>query len=80
MSRAGGAKGQLTTKADLVNCVRNLYTMGYTSPISGNHSFRLQDKSWMWITPSGVPRYDLKEKDLMMVNLQTGKSWVRYTY
>ena len=74
MSRAGGVKGQLTTKADLVNCVRNLYIMGYTSPISGNHSFRLQDKSWMWITPSGVPRYDLKEKDLMMVNLQTGKS------
>jgi ribulose-5-phosphate 4-epimerase/fuculose-1-phosphate aldolase len=28
----------------------------------------------MWITPSGVPRYNLKEKDLVMVNLQTGKT------
>ena len=48
--------------------------MGYTSPISGNHSFRAQDKNWMWITPSGIPRYNLREKDLVMVNVQTGET------
>jgi L-fuculose-phosphate aldolase len=47
--------------------------MGYTSPVSGNHSIRLKNKSWMLITPSGIPRYEMKEKDLVKVNLQTEK-------
>jgi L-fuculose-phosphate aldolase len=69
-----GNEALLTAKTDLVKCVRDLYTMGYTSPISGNHSFRAQNKNWMWITPSGIPRYNLKEKDLVMVNIQNGKT------
>jgi L-fuculose-phosphate aldolase len=48
--------------------------MGYTSPVSGNHSVRLKNKSWMWITPSGIPRYELKDKDLVKINLHTGKA------
>jgi L-fuculose-phosphate aldolase len=56
-----------------VNCVKDLYTMGYTSPVSGNHSVRLRNKNWMLITPSGIPRYELKEKDLVKVNLHTEK-------
>ena len=28
----------------------------------------------MWITPSGIPRYNLKEKDLVKVNLETMKA------
>lgn len=48
--------------------------MGFTSPVSGNHSFRIRDKKWMWITPSGVPRYNLQEKDLVKVNLETGEA------
>jgi L-fuculose-phosphate aldolase len=28
----------------------------------------------MWITPSGVPRYNLQEKDLVKVHLETGKT------
>jgi ribulose-5-phosphate 4-epimerase/fuculose-1-phosphate aldolase len=28
----------------------------------------------MWITPSGIPRYNLKEKDLVKVNLETMKT------
>ena len=63
----------MTTKLDLVNCVKDLYTMGYTSPVSGNHSIRLKNKSWMLITPSGIPRYELKAKDLIKVNLYTEK-------
>jgi len=28
----------------------------------------------MWITPSGIPRYNLHEEDLVKVNLETGKT------
>ena len=48
--------------------------MGFTSPVSGNHSFRIQNKNAMWITPSGIPRYNLQVKDLVKVQLETGKS------
>lgn len=57
-----------------MNCVKDLYIMGYTSPVSGNHSVRLKNKTWMWITPSGIPRYELKDKDLVKINLHTGKA------
>jgi L-fuculose-phosphate aldolase len=29
----------------------------------------------MWITPSGTPRYELKDKDLVKINLHTGKAF-----
>jgi L-fuculose-phosphate aldolase len=61
-------------KKTLVNCVKDLYRMGFTSPVSGNHSFRIHNKKWMWITPSGIPRYDLCEDDLVKVHLETGKT------
>ena len=61
-------------KKTLVNCVKDLYRMGFTSPVSGNHSFRVLNKKWMWITPSGIPRYNLHEEDLVKVNLETGKT------
>jgi len=48
--------------------------MGFTSPVSGNHSVRMQNKKWMWITPSGVPRYNLQEEDLVKAQLETGKT------
>ena len=38
----------------LVSCVKSLYEMGFTSPVSGNHSIRIENTKWMWITPSGV--------------------------
>jgi L-fuculose-phosphate aldolase len=28
----------------------------------------------MWITPSAIPRYTLKEKDLVKVHLESGKT------
>lgn len=58
----------------LVNCVKSLYGMGFTSPISGNHSIRIENTKWMWITPSGVPRYNMREEDLVKVHLETGKA------
>jgi L-fuculose-phosphate aldolase len=46
--------------------------MGYTSSVSGNQSIRIPGKKSMWITPSGVPRYNLKKKDLVKIGLENG--------
>ena len=48
--------------------------MGLTSSVSGNHSIRIQGKKWIWITPSGIPRYKLQEKDLVKVHLETNRT------
>lgn len=48
--------------------------MGLTSSVSGNHSIRIQGKKSMWITPSGIPRYNLQEKDLVKVHLETDRT------
>ncbi|MFL6361231.1 MAG: class II aldolase/adducin family protein [Nitrososphaeraceae archaeon] len=58
----------------LVNCVKDLYKMGLTSSVSGNHSIRIQGKKWIWITPSGIPRYNLQEKDLVKVHLEKDRT------
>ena len=67
-------RGYLDNKKVLVNCVKSLYNMGFTSPVSGNHSVRIRNKKWMWITPSGIPRYNLQVKDLVRVNLETSET------
>ena len=67
-------KTDVNNKKTLVNCVKDLYRMGFTSPVSGNYSIRIQDKKWMWITPSGIPRCNLQEEDLVRVHLETGKT------
>jgi len=33
----------------------------------------------MWITPSGIPHYNLREEDLVKVHLETGKTFGRLT-
>ncbi|HEY7734790.1 MAG TPA: class II aldolase/adducin family protein [Nitrososphaera sp.] len=60
------------SKQDLVDCVAGLYAMGLTTSISGNHSMRT-GPNWMWITPSGIPRYSIRKTDLVKVHLRTGK-------
>ena len=50
-----------------------MYKMGLTSSVSGNHSIRIRGKNSMWITPSGIPRYNLQEKDLVKVKLDTSR-------
>ena len=52
-------------KTELVNCVKSLYLLGHTTAVSGNHSVRF-NKNWMWITPSGIPRYNLKTNQLKL--------------
>ena len=49
-----------------------MYKMGFTTSVSGNQSIRIQGKKSMWITPSGIPRYNLQEKDLVNVHLERG--------
>ena len=59
-------------KEELVDCVRNLYWMGLTTSISGNHSIRFKNR-WMWITPSGISRYKIHSNHLIKVHLKTSK-------
>jgi L-fuculose-phosphate aldolase len=63
----------MNSKLELIDCVRNLYSLGLNTAISGNHSIR-NGNSWMWITPTGIPRYKLKTGDLVKVNLKTRKT------
>ena len=60
-----------TAASKLVRCVRELYGLGLTSSISGNHSIRFGN-DLMLITPTGIPRYNLSASDLVRINLQTG--------
>lgn len=59
-------------KKNLVQCTKDFYKMGLNSSISGNQSIR-KDKNQMWITPSGIPRYNLTQHDLVKVNLKDGR-------
>ena len=60
----------MNLKRELVNCVRDLYTSGLNTALSGNHSTRFE-RIWMWITPSEVPRYKIKTTDLIKINMKT---------
>lgn len=62
----------MDARKELVDCVIDLYAMGLTTSVSGNHSVRTG--SWMWITPSGVPRYRMRPSDLVKVDLKRGKA------
>jgi L-fuculose-phosphate aldolase len=46
--------------------------MGLTTSVSGNHSIRFRNR-WMWITPSGIPRYKMHPNHLVKVHTKTGK-------
>jgi L-fuculose-phosphate aldolase len=62
----------LDSKKELVRCVKNLYWMGLTTSVSGNHSVRFRN-NWMWITPSGLSRYKMQANHLVKVHLKTAK-------
>jgi L-fuculose-phosphate aldolase len=62
-----------SSRRELIECVKSLYAMGLTTSVSGNHSVRVKDR-WMWITPSGLPRYGMRADDLVRVDLKTGKA------
>jgi L-fuculose-phosphate aldolase len=58
-----------SSASSLVRCVHDMYQLGLTSSVSGNHSIRFRNNS-MLITPSAVPRYNLKISHLVKVDLQ----------
>jgi L-fuculose-phosphate aldolase len=60
-----------SSASSLVRCVHDLYRLGLTSSVSGNHSIRYSNNS-MLITPSAVPRYNLKISHLVKMDLQDG--------
>ena len=62
----------LNSKKELVDCVKDLYRMGLTTSVSGNHSIRFRNK-WMWITPSGISRYKMHPHHLVKVHLKSSK-------
>ena len=57
-------------KAELLNCVKDLYASGLNTSVSGNHSVRFEG-IWMWITPTEIPRYKTKTTDLVKINMKT---------
>lgn len=71
-SRNNVAGTNATLKSQLVDCVKALYDRGLSSSLSGNHSF-LANSNLMWITPSGVFRYLLQSRQLVKVDIRTGK-------
>jgi L-fuculose-phosphate aldolase len=60
------------TASILVRCVQDLYRLGLTSSVSGNHSIRYRNNS-MLITPSAMPRYNLKKTHLVRIDLEGGR-------
>jgi ribulose-5-phosphate 4-epimerase/fuculose-1-phosphate aldolase len=62
----------MNSKKELVECLKNLYWMGLTTSVSGNHSVRFRNR-WMWITPSGISRYNIHSNHLVKVHLKTSK-------
>jgi L-fuculose-phosphate aldolase len=57
-------------KAELVRCVKTLFSKGYVSSGGGNHSIRIKhgEDHMIWITPSGYPRSHLTVDDLVLID------------
>jgi L-fuculose-phosphate aldolase len=66
---------EMTSSASsLVRCVHDLYSLGLTTSVSGNHSMRYRN-NFMLITPSAVPRYNLKISHLVKIDLHKGTAY-----
>jgi L-fuculose-phosphate aldolase len=63
-----------SSPSSLVRCVHDLYSLGLTTSVSGNHSIRY-GSHFMRITPSAVPRYNLKISHLVKIDLQDGTTY-----
>lgn len=56
-------------KQDIVVVMRNLYRRNLISALSGNLSVRLPGTNYLWITPSGLHKAELKVDDLVKIDL-----------
>lgn len=59
-------------KKEIVNIAKALYSKGFIAGTDGNISYKISDNSFL-ITPSGVNKGFLKEKDLIVID-KNGKS------
>lgn len=56
-------------KQDIITVMRNLYRRNLISALSGNLSVRLPGTNYVWITPTGLHKAELKVDDLVKINL-----------
>ncbi|MGB9729590.1 MAG: class II aldolase/adducin family protein [Thermoprotei archaeon] len=56
-------------KLQIVNAMRRLYERELVSAVGGNVSFRVPNRNYIWITPSGLFKGGLQSKDLVKVSL-----------
>ncbi|MEM4513633.1 MAG: class II aldolase/adducin family protein [Ignisphaera sp.] len=56
-------------KQDIITVMRNLYRRNLISALSGNLSVRLPGSNYVWITPTGLHKAELKVDDLVKINL-----------
>ncbi|MCC6015542.1 MAG: class II aldolase/adducin family protein [Desulfurococcaceae archaeon] len=56
-------------KQDIITVMRNLYRRNLISALSGNLSVRIPGTNYIWITPSGLHKAELKVDDLVKIDL-----------
>lgn len=62
-------KYNVSLKKELIFVVRSFFLNGFVSVGGGNHSFRSENPTQIWITASGYPRSHIQEKDLVLIDL-----------
>ncbi|MCS7298792.1 MAG: class II aldolase/adducin family protein [Spirochaetia bacterium] len=60
---------------EIVEVSKLMYKKGYITSKEGNLSYRVEDK--IVITPSGTPKFNLKEEDIVVVSIDDLKRGVR---
>jgi len=56
-------------KQDIINVMKNLHRRNLISALSGNVSVRVPRTNYIWITPSGLHKAELKRDDLVKMDL-----------
>lgn len=56
-------------KQDIVTVMKNLYRRNLISALSGNISVRIPNTNFIWITPSGIYKAEIRTDDLIKIDL-----------
>lgn len=56
---------------DLIKAMKIMYRRGVINPRGGNGSVKVYEDAFL-VTPSGLPKYRLTAKDLVLYNMKTG--------
>lgn len=60
---------------EIVEVARFMYEKGYITAKEGNLSYRIEDE--ILITPSGIPKFMLKEEDIVSVKIEDLKKGIK---